>query len=33
MLRGMNIAICTPAQTAEEATELLKLMGAPFVTA
>ena len=32
-LRGMNIAICTTAQTDEEARELLKLMGAPFVTA
>ena len=32
-LRGMNIAICTTAQTDEEAKELLKLMGAPFVTA
>ena len=32
-LRGMNIAICTTAQTEEEARELLRLMGAPFVTA
>ncbi len=32
-LRGMNIAICTTAQTDEEARELLKQMGAPFVTA
>ena len=32
-LRGMNIAICTTAQTDEEARELLRLMGAPFVTA
>ena len=32
-LRGMNIAICTTANTDEEARELLKLMGAPFVTA
>lgn len=32
-LRGMNIAICTTAQTDEEARELLKLMGAPFVNA
>ena len=32
-LRGMNIAICTTAKTDEEARELLKLMGAPFVTA
>lgn len=29
-LRGMNIAICTTAQTDEEARELLSLMGAPF---
>ena len=32
-LRGMNIAICTTAQTDEEARELLKLMGAPFIQA
>ena len=32
-LRGMNIAIITTAKTDEEARELLKLMGAPFVTA
>ena len=32
-LRGMNIAICTTAQTDEEARELLRLMGAPFVNA
>lgn len=32
-LRGMNIAICTTAQTDEEARELLKLLGAPFITA
>ena len=32
-LRGMNIAICTTAQTDEEARELLRHMGAPFVTA
>ena len=32
-LRGMNIAICTTAQTDEEARELLRLIGAPFVTA
>ena len=32
-LRGMNIAICTTAQTDEEAREMLRLMGAPFVTA
>ena len=30
-LRGMNIAICTPAHTDEEARELLKIMGAPFM--
>ena len=30
-LRGMNIAIITTAKTDEEARELLKLMGAPFV--
>ena len=29
-LRGMNIAVCTTANTDEEARELLKLMGAPF---
>ena len=29
-LRGMNIAICTTAQTDEEARELLKQIGAPF---
>ena len=29
--RGMNIAITTTAQTDEEARELLKLMGAPFM--
>lgn len=32
-LRGMNIAICTTANTDEEARELLKLLGAPFITA
>ena len=32
-LRGMNIAIITTAKTDEEARELLKLMGAPFVNA
>ena len=32
-LRGMNIAICTTAQTDEEARELLRMMGAPFYTA
>ena len=31
-LRGMNIAITTTAKTDEEARELLKLMGAPFVS-
>ena len=31
-LRGMNIAICTTAKTDEEARELLRSMGAPFVT-
>ena len=30
-LRGMNIAICTTANNDEEARELLKLMGAPFM--
>ena len=30
-LRGMNIAITTTAKTDEEARELLKLLGAPFV--
>ena len=30
-LRGMNIAICTTANTDEEARELLKFMGAPFM--
>ena len=29
-LRGMNIAICTTANTDEEAREFLTLMGAPF---
>ena len=32
-LRGMNIAITTPAKTDEEARELLRLMGTPFATA
>lgn len=32
-LRGMNIAICTTAKTDEEARELLKLLGAPFIHA
>lgn len=31
-LRGMNIAITTTAQTDEEARELLRLLGAPFVS-
>lgn len=30
-IRGMDIVICTTAQTDEEAKELLDLMGAPFV--
>ena len=30
-IRGMNIVICTTAQTDEEARELLTLIGAPFV--
>ena len=29
-IRGMDIVICTTAQTDEEAKELLTLMGAPF---
>jgi ribosomal protein L5 len=29
----MNIAICTTAGTDEEARELLRLMGAPFMNA
>jgi len=29
-IRGMDIVICTTAQTDEEARELLRLMGAPF---
>lgn len=32
-LRGMNISICTTANTDEEARELLRLMGAPFAKA
>lgn len=32
-LRGMDIVICTTAQTDEEARELLALMGAPFMKA
>ena len=31
-LRGMNIAITTTAQTDEEARELLRFMGAPFMS-
>ena len=31
-IRGMDIVICTTAQTDEEARELLKLVGAPFAT-
>ena len=31
-IRGMDIVVCTPAQTDEEARELLKLVGAPFAT-
>ncbi len=30
-IRGMDIVICTTAQTDEEARELLKLLGAPFI--
>ena len=30
-IRGMDIVMCTTAQTDEEARELLKLIGAPFV--
>ncbi len=30
-LRGMNVAICTTANTDEEARELLSLLGAPFI--
>lgn len=30
-LRGMNISICTTAQSDEEGRELLKLLGAPFI--
>ena len=29
-IRGMDIIICTTAQTDEEARELLTIMGAPF---
>lgn len=31
-IRGMDIVICTTAQTDEEARELLKLVGAPFAS-
>ena len=31
-IRGMDIVVCTTAQTDEEARELLKLVGAPFST-
>ena len=31
-IRGMDIVVCTTAQTDEEAWELLKLVGAPFAT-
>lgn len=31
-LRGMNIAITTTAKTDEEAKEMLKLLGAPFIS-
>jgi large subunit ribosomal protein L5 len=32
-IRGMDIAICTTAQSDEEARELLTLLGAPFIQA
>ena len=32
-IRGMDIVMCTTAQTDEEARELLKLLGAPFIQA
>ena len=32
-IRGMDIVICTTAQTDEEARELLRLLGAPFIQA
>ncbi len=32
-IRGMDIVICTTAQTDEEARELLTLLGAPFIQA
>ena len=31
-IRGMDIVVCTTAQTDEESRELLKLVGAPFAT-
>ena len=31
-IRGMDIVVCTTAQTDKEARELLKLVGAPFAT-
>ena len=31
-IRGLDVVICTTAQTDEEARELLKLVGAPFAT-
>ena len=31
-IRGLDIVVCTTAQTDEEARELLKLVGAPFAT-
>ena len=31
-IRGMDIVVCTTAQTDEEARELLKLVGSPFAT-
>ena len=31
-IRGMDIVVCTTAQTDEEAREMLKLVGAPFAT-
>jgi len=32
-IRGMDIVMCTTAETDEEARELLKLLGAPFIQA
>ena len=32
LVRGMDVVVCTTAQTDEEARELLKLVGAPFAT-